>query len=168
MTKAEARARFYARAALAGDPPVSMMAVPHKTEMKMAETYWVLKCSDDSGLYLSSDEHGVAFTTSRKDATRYPSRKKAQGAQRDLNVWSLRIRRVRKRLPPLTSAKGAYVRDALGILDDVETSIAAIRRCLVAESPGFPLYTVDLANAAIAIGRCAAAFNALAAEEARR
>lgn len=31
MTKAEARARFYARAALAGDPPVSMMAVPHKT-----------------------------------------------------------------------------------------------------------------------------------------
>lgn len=105
MTKAEARARFYARAALAGDPPVSMMAVPHKTEMKMAETYWILKCSDDSGLYLSSDEHGVAFTTSRKDATRYPSRKKAQGAQRDLNVWSLRIRRVRKRLPPLTSAK---------------------------------------------------------------
>lgn len=45
MTKAEARERFLARARLAGDPPVSMMAVPHTTEVQMATK--IYGASDD-------------------------------------------------------------------------------------------------------------------------
>lgn len=161
MTKAEARDRFYARARLAGDPPVSMMAVPHTTEVPV-KPYWVLKCDD--GYYLSDDEYGVAFTLSRKDATRFASRAKARSRCRELSAWSLAIRRVTpgKSVSPLAAARNSQIRNALDALTSVERTAAAIRRCLEGPSPDFPQYTPDLLRAALALEHSAAAHHALA------
>jgi hypothetical protein len=172
VTKAEARDRFYARARLAGDPPVSMMAVPHTTEVPV-KPYWVLKCDD--GYYLSDDEYGVAFTLSRKDATRFASRAKARSRCRESPrvaatrsrgraAWSLAIRRVTpgKSVSPLAAARNSQIRNALDALTSVERTAAAIRRCLEGPSPDFPQYTPDLLRAALALEHSAAAHHALA------
>lgn len=132
--------------------------------------YWVLKCTDDSCLYLVEDDHGVAFTTSRKTASRFSGLAEARRVRRGLPEWSLAVFLVskRKRVSPLARARRMQVEVALDALRELAITAGATRGCLTAASPGFPLYTSDIIAAALTIVRCAAAHNALAAAEADR
>lgn len=133
----------------------------------MGRAYWVLKHTDDSGLYLADDGYGVAFTTSRKDATRFSGRAKARRARRGLAEWSIAVVHVtrRKRSAPLADARRTQVEGALDALRELTITVGAVRGCLTAPTPGFPLYTSDIMTAALTLARCAAAHNALVSAE---
>ena len=63
----------------------------------------------------------------------------------------------------IDSAKQQQIRTALFALVEAEKTVAAIRRCLESESPGFPIFTNDLAAAGHTLTRCMTAYFALCA-----
>ena len=161
MTKAEARARFYARAELAGETPVSMMAVHHEGE-KMAEMYWVLK--NRNGSYMAKGAGEFRLTAARRYAMRFASASAARNAEDRKPEWGFEVFRVtrRGRSAPLSDARRQQVERALRSLAAIEQRAASVRACLEAPTPGFPLYTDTLTTWAIDIERAAAAHHALA------
>ena len=159
MTKAEHRARFLARAELAGETPVSMMAVHYKGE-KMATPYWVLK--SNAGTYLARPTFGPSFTRHREHAAQFMTVDEAR--KHIPKGGTLRPIRVRPKTG-LADARRTQVEGALDALRELTITVGAVRGCLTAPSPGFPLYTSDIVTAALTLARCAAAHNALASAE---
>ena len=82
-----------------------------------------------------------------------PKTQPRRSKKKDLNEVSYKAR--------IDTAKQQQIRTALFALVEAEKTVAVIRRCLESESPGFPIFTNDLAAAGHTLTRCMTAYFAL-------